>query len=735
FRPVQLVHRPVGEGGVIEPSGPDEMTLLQRLIDYGIVTGMSSPGDVTLLEDSQGDRKPRSSYELTAQGYLLGNCSHCHNPRGFPSVQFPVLKDVLSFLPGPQGSDGDFAGGIFQFPLEKYSPRIFRGEAGLLPLPYVTPSLLDHPEWPADVLKNPDPNVGDYDNTSKLFLYWRPKWFPFGIGDNPPTSTVGFAYAPWRSLVYRNVDTPFTYADDFALYPHMPMNTAGFDPRAKQILGDWMTSIPAARKRPEIPEYQQPYPDPRLDPSGNPTWPDYADDSPQPYVEVLQGAAGYDAAILAAQQRLAILHAGSRPGEKHDVDVPYRGRYDAVPDTSDIVDPTVDGVTTFVPGPVDIPNINIPTHAHWVVLDLTAPAGAWVPRRGDWKDVLVDTGNVTQTAPFGNLADVQHVVDVILGHAGDAGTSSSGARLDATIRQFALTPNPMGLWLEKPQCDWSKPPLSATPTLDQARAADHRPWMDYHDSSEGGRHVYATTPGAYVFNQICANCHGANADSKGRLADNLANVTGGNAIVADFRDGLFGPRTAPGQYRSAVFAPAAQAVGGLSADDWAARYMAFMALGGTEKIIPPAFLTIVSHTAIFGEIRKQPLPPPNQANMLTNARQLCLSSLASPPYDFSGQPGRGHLQRDDGVEVLAGRFPRNLHLEFDNGDAELWLRLCSINNPPPIISYEHFPAGSRELGQGTPVPFFIAEGAYETGSPTGLPQVPYAYARTPFLAA
>ena len=44
---------------------------------------------------------------------MVGNCAHCHNPRGFPSIKQPSLEDVLIFLPGPGPNDG-----IFQFPLE-----------------------------------------------------------------------------------------------------------------------------------------------------------------------------------------------------------------------------------------------------------------------------------------------------------------------------------------------------------------------------------------------------------------------------------------------------------------------------------------------------------------------------------------------------------------------------------------------------------------------------------------
>src|SRR5205814_5836911 len=105
---------------------------------YGVLTGMASPADELPLEETQGDRKPRNQHELEAQAYLVGNCSHCHNPRGFPSVKSPVLKDVLDFLPTATG-------GVFQFPLERVSPIRKRGPNLDVDMPYITPSLRDYP--------------------------------------------------------------------------------------------------------------------------------------------------------------------------------------------------------------------------------------------------------------------------------------------------------------------------------------------------------------------------------------------------------------------------------------------------------------------------------------------------------------------------------------------------------------------------------------------------------------
>src|SRR5262249_47559110 len=159
------------------------------------------PSDVVPLERSQGARTPRNNYELVAQGYLVGNCQHCHNPRGYPSVQSPSLINVLNFLPSETG-------GIFQFPLERFSPRIGRGITGTTPIPYITPSLVDLPRV----------DVRSGGQAADIFVH-------------APTASeiVWVAYAPWRSLIYRNVDGPFAYVDDLAIYPHMPFNSAGYD--------------------------------------------------------------------------------------------------------------------------------------------------------------------------------------------------------------------------------------------------------------------------------------------------------------------------------------------------------------------------------------------------------------------------------------------------------------------------------------------------------------------------
>src|SRR6202041_913404 len=110
--------------------------------------------------------------------------------------------------------------------------------------------------------------------------------------------------------------------------------------------------------------------------------------------------------------------------------------------------------------------------------------------------------------------------------------------------------------------------------------------------------VYLETPGAAVFKMICINCHGPNADANGRLAQNLATMTGGLANVANFRAGLFGPIGAPetSSNRHLAFgladlpADASSSWTSATDDDRAARYMPWMALGGTSVEIPLAIL-------------------------------------------------------------------------------------------------------------------------------------------------
>jgi mono/diheme cytochrome c family protein len=702
FTPLQIARRPPGEGGVIEPTGPDELTQLQRFIDYGLVTGINSQADVVPLEQSQGTRTPRNNQELVAQGYLLGNCAHCHNPIGFPTVQNPVLKEVLDFLPnsGP-------VGGIFQLSLEAMSPRIFRGYGGTTPIPYITPSLMDLPR--------------------------------FDSGGNPLLdifASVG-VFGPWRSLIFRNVEDAFPYTDDGALYPHMPFNTAGYDPRAKQILADWMVSIPAVRKHPELNEYT-------FVTGSNSSSTDQSaatnatlDTSPQPYVEVLPGSVGYSEAVLAAQQRLAILHTGVNPALPSQS---IYSRYLDPDETADILDPQVvaDPVCHPAPEPDIVAGDPYPEarHPHWVVTDLTSPAGPWLPRRTDWASILVDG----ETPPLPNSCTPAAAQVAARQDQLDAIGLLQTISLEG-LRSFATTPVPFGLWAPNAACDFSSPTVQdpsswplAAPPVSAFSPAPH--WVSVANPSPDAP-VYMQTPGEAVFRMICINCHGPKGDGQGRMASNLATITGGLARVADFHDGLFGPVTSPGADIESVFgaplpsfdagvdtaqafnaadamadADAGPSVGpadwtGISAEERAARYMPWMALGGTLVSIPPAILALVAQTKVLDQPRALSASSLS-ANMLSQAKALCFSLLGNNNSTVLNQfdPSGGYLKAVRGA--LSGVFTptTNFNLLAYNGDAELWLQLCSLNNPPPVhvLDYVSGQLQERENVSSTGVP-------------------------------
>jgi mono/diheme cytochrome c family protein len=632
FLPLQIATHPSGTSGVIEGATGDELTQLQRLIDYNVVSGISSPDDVLPLEKSELPRTPRNDYELRAQGYMLGNCSHCHNPRGFPTAKAPVLKDLLDFLPRP-------AGGIFQFPLDRTSPLRARGANTDIPIPYITPSLRDIPE-------------------GSSFLY-TPKFRAcVGTKDSPETDGwctkissspyVDFIDAPWRSLIYRNADTPFDYLDDLTIFPHMPMNTPGFDCRAPQILGDWMVSIPAVN--------------PNAANENNVS--DVAglmgtvDTAPQPYTEVLPNDPAYATAQVAATKRLAQYHAGHR--------------YNFCPDTSDIVDPDVisGALQTPADGPIYDDDVSppqlvmdvdgVPNRPHWVVTDETDPPGPWYPRGGNWQDALVHDPPIADASGSGVLpADLQTVVDDL-----------RSVYLDDDTKNVLTTPVPFALWQQKTGCDFSK-----VTTVGSYQGAERPTWMDA-GKLDPNAPVLLESPGAAIFSNICINCHGPEADAKGLLADEISLMTGGNARVANFRAGLFGPESSPGMNRTELFAPVITPPDTATPDDFAARYMAWMALGGTKVQLPPQLLQVVAATRIAGQSR-QNIQISGSSNMLQLARQLCSNVIQSDPGLYFVPLGR-----------LPGRFPVDWStatpLIGTTGDAEMWMKVCALNSRPIV---------------------------------------------------
>ncbi|HYQ03164.1 MAG TPA: hypothetical protein VER96_31035 [Polyangiaceae bacterium] len=637
------------DAGQYEPSLGDELTQVQRLTAYGVVSGYGD-AELVKLEDPQGTKKQlrtaRTPEELAAQGYMLGNCSHCHNPNGYPSVEHPELKPLLNFLP----SD---VGGIFGFPLERYSPRIFRNVTSDGPIPYITPSLRDR-----------------YGDTAHD---WKPKAVSVTVDG---MKDYAFIDAPWRSLIYRNVDTPFTYTDDSAIYPHMPLNSPGFDCRAPRILGEWMVSIPSLPKHPDLTEDV-----PVGAQKGDLI---FAELDPQPYREVKPGDADYDNALAQTGKRLAAYRAGLR-------DRNY------CPDTSDIVDLTVERSNNQILIPSDgevagMPIDNVPDKPHWVSVDLTNPPGDWAPRRPDWRTVLVDQDFSADEAAAVTAQDK----DALTGQKAVVKLLQTVSLTDDFVR-FAKTPIPFGVWQSKADCNFvSQKKLSQYDGIVLPRQR----WMDLQTSLPADSPIYSAIPGSLVFNMICVNCHGADADSSGRQAQTLAEMTGGTARVANFRDGFFGPFGKGGENRNRVF----------GSEDLSARYLPWMALGGTKARIPRPILNLVANTPVLGETRRG--VEVSSANMLQTGQALCkligeMKAGGFEPLDLATPLAQAGLHGSDG------------QLISKNGDSELWARLCTYNNPAPIHVISVNPISSSEYNlQASNYDTFFAQ-KYPPNTPVG----------------
>jgi hypothetical protein len=631
FTPLQVARRPTGQGGVYEPAAGDELTQVQRLIDYGVITGLTSQQDILPLETAEGSRAPRNQYELNAQAYMVGNCAHCHNPRGYPSIRQPAIADVLIFLPGTGTNEG-----IFQFPLTTMSPLRQRGVSQNVPIPYITPSLYDTPDDDA-IGKYFCPNPADPGCLSEGGDQW--------------------ILAPWRSLIYRNTDTPYDYFDDYALFPHMPLNTSGYDCRVASIMGDWMVSIPSEVTHLSMP--QDVLPDGSYVGSND-------NDDPQPYEEVLPGSSDYPAAVGAASARLQQYHASFRYG------------FCPPSYTADIIDPVIaaqaaanqpvtSDVGIGVSSPTN-PNLLImppltPVSPDYVSLDATDPPGPWLPRRPDWPTALV-LPDVTSFVQADTASD-----DLQPDQAEDL-TNVITALETVTLagESAALTQKyPFGLWdTSTPGCDFS-----SVPTAGSFTGSDRPQWMSVAPPPDDAP-VFVESSGAAIFNTVCFNCHGTNADAQGLLADEITNLTGGDARVADFRDGFLGPVSAPGTNRAAVFGDSATTTLGITVDDLSARYMAWMSLGGTNKHLPQDILNQVTLTPVLGKVRANvtSLGTPDMLRLgLTLCEQLVGSDANATSISLQNFIKTGLM----GWSTYTG-------LVDSNGDAEMWLRLCNLGN-------------------------------------------------------
>jgi mono/diheme cytochrome c family protein len=742
FIPLQIKRRETGTGGTYDVTGADELTQLQRLIDVGVITGVSSPDDIKPLEESQGARVPRKTAsaegdgttddgELKAQAYMLGNCAHCHNPRGFPSISKPELASVLNFL--PDGKDG----GIFQFPFERYSPVRTRGADGAIPIPYITPSLRDYPTVTAGGIQR----IDNGEEVTDIVTY-SPKFYP-GYNDRTcadlspepdfraycgdRTSGPPIVAAPWRSLIYRNTESPAAYFDDFVPFPHMPMNTAAFDCRVPRIIGDWMVGLPSVRKLVQLATLLgQAAPSEDALPASAGRAPVFGslktgyDDNPQPYVEVPPDSPQYAQALQEARARLVEYHAGVRYQYCQDVISP--DIYDPfvpvnAPEYVYHPDPNEYQVTAIEDPPLDPlhperfvqPRIGVPLHAHWINYDPTDAPPPWVPRRDVWQDVIVN-GKPDTALPVGskspeelaaspNQSDQEAAARFRMNRA-IMPPALEAAQLTDALRSYATTDQPFALWQAKPGCE-SK--LAASQKTVSQFSADQRPeWFDVARADPAAP-VYMMSPGAFIYRNVCFNCHGPSADGKGIQVDLLSAASEGEARPANFRSGLFGPAEIPLSNLVATFD-----IGGkgdkVVADQWASRYMAWMALGGTLKRIPQDILHLVAATPIFGQKRDNIDSLPGAAdptgNMLNLARGFCTIVLPAPT-SASGLLDRHLFAFDSAATIDAAKYPPYNHdgspFITTTYDREMWIHLCSDFSPQVVRVYAAQIANGTEI--------------------------------------
>lgn len=682
FNPWQVDRRPLGEGGVYDAPNPDELDQLKRLISYGIVSGIA-PGEAK-LEDSQGDRAPRSEYELKAQGYMMGNCAFCHAPHGFPSVQNPLLRS-LDFFPKPKET-----GGVFQFPLDKASPRVKVDKGQTVAMSYIS---TDMRPWNWDKFTpvkrsslNDGCSLSDYTCSPRVEPYCPPGQACSEQVEAVIEGDSAVFGGVWGSLIWRNVYTPMTYPDTNTLFIHMPRNVPGFDCRAHNIMADWMLSIP-------------------VDESGVQVSPDHE---------------YYKRFANAAKRRREDYH-NSATGQHCPVD-------------DDIVDPRVlltgrDPIrgTIDYPAPADLgdyqgPSINhagfdpayaegtgpftdgVPDHPHWVSADYSTPPGEWTPKRSDWHRML--TGEANQDL----LSDVNPNNDKLVPVIEDLLEIETSPEFEA----FALEPVPLGIWAES--CKGTAEELGARKvkdfSWDTRRTIDRWITQGQVDPLSGSAqfdpesYVHEMSRGQAVFEAICMNCHGTNFDSRSPLATTIAELSGGNTLVADFRSGLLGPPEAPGSNASGVFT-FSDGNNGATPDDWLARYVLFMGMGGTLAEIPKAVVQLVSATPFYGVLPRL-VPSISDANMLEPAALRCSDVLSDAP---GGDGARMEVHFNALLKrLVVVNSPHDNVFAHGTGQLQLWESLCNHGQRPIIRVLQPGLVGLEQVGE------LVAESSPTTGT-------------------
>ncbi|MBC7530512.1 MAG: hypothetical protein H7318_02975 [Oligoflexus sp.] len=92
FTPLQINRRDVGEAGRDLPVNEDELNQVKRFVNYGMFT------NITAAKLPKLEYFPAShildDHTVRAQGYMVGNCAHCHNPKGFAKMEANIPMNL-----------------------------------------------------------------------------------------------------------------------------------------------------------------------------------------------------------------------------------------------------------------------------------------------------------------------------------------------------------------------------------------------------------------------------------------------------------------------------------------------------------------------------------------------------------------------------------------------------------------------------------------------------------------
>jgi mono/diheme cytochrome c family protein len=433
----------------------------------------------------------------------------------------------------------------------------------------------------------------------------------------------------------------------------------------------------------------------------------------QPYMEIKPGGDKYASFVSEAQARLARFRAGER----------YK---DCPSPNLDIVAPEVASGSRITPLPQTTylqPDLRVeksdyyaltsPARPHYAKTDLH-DRPTWIQRRPDWYEILVQKAFDKERHDEGGA--------VAKGSA-QAIEAVNSRKLSPAFKEFALTPVPFGLWQQKPECSAK---LAAQPKVSEVQ---HAGWMDVVKADPSAP-VYMISRGEQIFNTVCSKCHGPEATGVSALSTTMADLTGGQTRVANLRDGLFGPQGHAGANREPVFAmaagqsdptcsgePSADRCSNLTGEDWVARYVSWMGLGGTKAAIPSTVLSQIGSATVLGRPRFTNFAAVSDAkqaaNMLAVAKEACkqfTKPIVFDPRTGAQVPHSEKLANNDSLESV-GLIPQN-------GDLELWRAVCQFQNTA-------FVTGVSNSGISTAVPFGVGQMYAQDGSGPVLFALPF----------